>query len=489
MVLVTTRRTLFPVFIFLLSFASVSAQSSDAKQLGDQLNPLSLAIDPLIDHAASDGNAVAQEQLEHVRAIAHSELDHLKEIEDGAISASNDAARKAILLFFKNVRSSITQIGDILDEERNGLNSNIEARISQLEVLGNVVDGLPMNVDPVVDTKGKNTLFAYKDPGRNTSVYISGVGLKKDGEPPKFMIRSDLDSNPQPIYLKTSSSGLTHIEIPNALVGNSPGDKKLYLDVIFRAGHSTFGKPDYRNQSFDLDVCTPDLTKERVIFSTSAGGSYYAKRDVIHPKMDPAVHDGGHIGIYVANRSLDVCAADANADNWEPDPDSQGYGLSYWEASGSTGTLDKNTPNVGCVRLGANDRQNVIIWDVAVHQRKKYTTLDCDQPPAGVPYARCYCSDAKATQELDVPPGTTAQTHLDADSAKGICNVPGLPAPTLTTIVQDVAKDGKVLGQNVISPGDSAKMEGGKISVSMTPAENIVTVTVRSTCSLSEQSK
>jgi hypothetical protein len=126
---------------------------------------------------------------------------------------------------------------------------------------------------------------------------------------------------------------------------------------------------------------------------------------------------------------------------------------------------------------------------VAVHQRKKYATLDCDQPPAGFQYARCYCSDTHAKKELDVQPGNTVQTQLDADSAKGICNVPGLPPPTLTTVVQDVAKDDTILAQNVISPNDSAKMEGGKVSVSMTPAQNIVTVTVRSTCNLSEQSE
>jgi hypothetical protein len=477
------------ILLFILS-GSAGARAdflSQAQQLVSQLNPVYMAFGPLIDRAAQDGNGVLQDQLEHTRAIIGSELDHLKEIEQGVLSTANRDTSARIDQFFGNVQKTLTQAQSILTDVESKTNADLTARIAQMENLANVVDGLPWKIDPVVDKTGDNGLATYRSWSSATDVYLTGVGLKKEGIAPTATVKAEGNAKPQKATVVTSSMGMLHLQIPNSLIPDKPGAKKLFLTITFNAGRYWFGWPDYRDQSFDLDVCAPSRENYRVELVTFAKGEYWATRRVPHPGItDPTTN-----GIYVEGGGVVVCAKDANVDGWEPNPVGQYAGLE-WQ-SGPPGSFDgpnqlvPHYPDVGCIKMTAGSTGHEKVVNVFVNQRKKRATLQCDKPSEDDSTARCYCSKdgAPVKQALSLHMGQSGQITLDTNEAIGVCQGDGLDnKPTLITQVRLVDSSGRVLDQDDIGAGQTLTMWGGALKIKRTNTGDYVTASLKASCSI-----
>lgn len=462
-----------------VSFGAPDFATRSSSLIG-QLNPFVLAFGPLADRAASDGNEVLAGQLEHARAIIRSELDHLKEIEDGAISAANKDVSDRIEEFLRGVQQTIPQLQSMLDEVANNVNADLKDRIAQLESIGNVIDGLPINIDPFIDKSDKNGLAAYRQDGQTTSVFITGVGLRKYGQPPSATVTRDGTKTETKADVATSSMGMLRLEIPNSLIPNGSGKTHLTLSITFVAGTKWFGwRYDYRTQTFDLNICAFPQETYQVLYSTIASGDFIARRRVNSPKIN---HPGD--GVYVEeNGEVPICASDADIDGWTADESQGNYGLTYGLEHGDGPHGAKyHYPKNQCVVITAGTRGNMWLPNVYIYQKKTMHTLKCVTPPQGDPYARCSCSDP-VVQKMQLRWGQQVQLKLDLATAYGVCQGDGITSePIPETNVSIIDSKGTVLEQDIITPGATKSLWNHSVTVSRTNAGDIVTAKLKAIC-------
>ena len=452
--------------------------ASRSSSLIDQLNPFVSAFGPLADRAASDANDVLAGQLEHARAIIRSELDHLKEIEDGAISQANKAARDRIDQFLIGVQNTIPQLQSMLDEVRRNTNADLKDRIAQLESIGNIIDGLPISVDPFVDKTDKNGLAAYRQDGQFTDVFITGVGLRKYGEAPTATVTPDGSKTATKVNVPTASMGMLRLQVPNSLISEQGGTTRLILAITFLAGKRLLGLgSDYRTQTFDLNICAFPKEAYQVIYTTIASGEFIAHRQVKSPKIN---HPGD--GVYTENnQEVQICATDADDDGWTADQSQGKYGLSYGSEHGDGPHGAKyNYPKNDCVVITAGTSGNMWLPNVYIYQKKLMRTLKCTTPPDQ--YARCSCSDP-VVQQTQLRWGQKAQLTLDVGKSYGVCQGDGItsdPIPQTTVSILD--SKGTTLDQDVITAGASRSLWNGSLTISRTSAGEIVTSKLKPIC-------
>jgi hypothetical protein len=345
--------------------------SGPARGLVGQLNPVNVALGPVVDDAISKGNVALAQRLEQLRAIIQEALFTLDQIAtkqvtkvnadtDGRIKELQDYANQNQLLFQSIINGTITQVDDATYK-----------RILQAgDTTGNLIQSLPIPADPLPDVPPTGFALVKEYGETNTTLFVTGVGLYKDNYVPRAYLLSPGDRDTIFSYggkrldVPGHSMGLLQIEIPNDQFPDTGStEKTLHLHL----SSSVFGSVD---PTFPVYMCS-SLPQYFIKVTQTASGQYWDHRRVPYPSPRGRP-DGVYIDDNGSNNSTDVCATDFGG--WQVDPEAANNGLEVGSSSQSRGEVTANKPRPGCYHLYAGRDSggggNAQVGGVFVHQRR-----------------------------------------------------------------------------------------------------------------------
>jgi len=351
--------------------------SGQAQGLVGQLNPVNLALGPLVDDAISKGNVALAQRLEQLRAIIQEALFTLDQIATKQITKVNADAEARIQQLQDDVNQNQLLFHSILDGTINKINDATYQRILQTgDTTGNLIQSLPIPASPVPDVPPTGFALVKENGGATTSLFVTGVGLYKGHARPDAYLLSAGDKDGflsfggRKLDVSAYSMGLLKIEIPNdefATVGST--EKTLHLHL-----RSNPLLPVYDDPTFPIHMCS-SLPQYVLKVTQIATGQYWDKRRVPYPSPIGRP-DGVYIDDNGSHNEANVCATDFGG--WQVDPEAADNGL---EVNPATIQHDKDGSNVykdnprpGCYHLYAgrdgSGGGNAQIGGVFVHQRR-----------------------------------------------------------------------------------------------------------------------
>jgi len=419
-----------------------------------QLNPVTGALDGLIGEAADKGNAVLQQQLEHLRAIIKEAIFDLDQVAKKRLDQLDEAAVKDISLLNQYVQQNLVQFDALVGKRLDQLDQSMYDRINQFNFgLANVLASIKfINTISLIQTdKDNKGISAFKQTGDATRLYIVGSGFTKHGKPsacisgpgvtPRFGSLGGLTCEGKSVPVTSASMGLLEVAIPNQYLRNDPGPVQMSLEIGVPSGGL---KADW--QSVPLHVCGSVPRLFAAI--TVVGHGKHFVRDT-RPLRDAhaAVANGNN------NNHDEVCAPDVAPDGWEFDGNDLTWGS---ENHNGYHAIVPNQPHIRCVRAyvdgtEGNAHQNIqgIVYHIiklddlnpcvpAIHlpitELKYYdlTQMDLADSINAAKGGECAAAAARA-------PATTSETVELLDSAKkhieNVILIPGAPVDAKTVNV------------------------------------------------------
>jgi len=443
---------------------------SDSDKLLTQLNPVTGALDGLIGEAADKGNAVLQQQLEHLRSIIKEAIFDLDQVAKKRIDQLDQAAVKDIVLLNNYVQQDLVQFDALVGKRLDQIDQDMYKRINQFNFgAANVLASIKwLNTIPLIQTdEAGNGITTFKQAGDETFLYIVGSGLTKYGNPSVYLsggkIKADLSSaygllgDGVSIPAK-GSMGLLEVRIPNKYLPDDVGPAHLTLELKFRFLGS-------ENQYLPLHVCGK-VPKLYASFSVQARGKHYVRR------ADPVrnVHAGCPNG---NNNSEDhVCLPPAAPDGYEFDG-STNYGnvLSYCcENHNGYAVVVWNQPAMGCLKAyceGTEGNAHQNIEGILMHLKKLEDMNQCTATMV-VPQEK----DPKGIQRMELKYYGLLQLSLSdaiTQSKGGECaeTVPIAP-PMATETVELTDGSGKHLEYITLIPGATVSAKTVSVDFAMT---------------------
>lgn len=364
---------------------------TQATSLYNTLNPINIALGPLIDRAAQDGDAVLQQRLEQLHGILQEALSTLDEIAKKRIEQLNQDVKNRLDQLQAATGQAIDQLNALAEGRISQIDDALEARIDQLgSAAGNVVASLPIPIEPIMNV-GTRGITIYKNTGDFTTVFITGSGLRKNDTTPDVWLETNPGAESSwfsfnrpgetKVTVASASMSLLQIRIPNSLIPTSSKALDYALRFRLRRGNSYLVLPSYTEPSIPLHICGGLPTYEVEITQT-ASGQYWDRRTIPVPGSGPT--KGYNYGFYVdsGSKNLDVCAVASEGYEVDTDP-YPGYngGITLGKEGGDHYHNIKARP--GCFHLYADDRDggaNEWIAEVFERQRKLAPTVQCADP-------------------------------------------------------------------------------------------------------------
>jgi hypothetical protein len=350
--------------------------AQQASALIGTLNPVNLALGPLVDNAISSGNFALAQRLEQLRAIIQESLYTLDQIAQKRITQVNADAEGRIKQLQDAVNQNQLLFNSILSKNIEKVDDVSYKRIQQLgDTTGNLIQALPIPASPLPDVPG--TGFAVvRETGEYTSIFITGVGLYKGKtKPDAYLVAGNQKDSlfsfaGTKLNVSSYSMGLLEIQIPKAeFPKEGPIEKTLHLHL-----RSNPLLPFYDDPTFPIVLCSslPQYVGE---VTQTASGQFWERQRVPYPSP-VGRPDGVYITDNGSNSNATVCATDFGG--WSVDPEAAESGLEVnqstinWDKDGSR--VYKNTPRPGCYYLYAgrdgNEGGHAQIGGVFVHQRR-----------------------------------------------------------------------------------------------------------------------
>ena len=405
---------------------------SDSNKLLAQLNPVTGALDGLIGEAADKGNAVLQQQLEHLRAIIKEAIFDLDQVVKKRVEQLDEAMVKDITLLNQYVQQNLVQFDALVGKRLDQLNTDMFDRINQFNFgLANVLASIKfINTISLIQTdKEGNGISAFKQVGNATRLYIVGSGFTKHGEPAAYLsgpsIKSDHSSgwglwgNGISVPVTSASMGLLEITIPNEYLPDASGPAYMSLELKIPSGWVSSDA-----QSVPLHVCG-SVPRLFAAIKVQAKGKHYIKAAYPLRNLHAACANGNN------NNSDAICPPDP-PEGWEYDG-STNYGnvISFaGENNNGYHAIVWNQPAMRCLKAycegtEGNAHQNI---EGLQYHVMKLDDLDPCVPPITVP--------ATEVKYYDL-----AQINLaDAINAAkgGECAAVAAKAPPMTTETVDL---------------------------------------------------
>jgi hypothetical protein len=158
--------------------------TKEASNLYNTLNPINIALGPLIDRAASDADSVLQARLEQLHGIIQEALYTLDQIAKTRIEQINQDTKERLDQLQAATSQAIQQLNDLAGDRITQIDDSLQARIDQLgNAAGNLVASLPIPIEPILNV-GTQGVTTYKNVGDYTTIFVAGSGLRKDGYQP-----------------------------------------------------------------------------------------------------------------------------------------------------------------------------------------------------------------------------------------------------------------------------------------------------------------
>lgn len=377
------RTTICRLLCIVLLVAQLTPARADidpigqAKGLIGQLNPVNLALGPLVDDAISKGNAALAERLEQLRAIIQEALFTLDQIATKQVTKLNADAEARIKQLQDDVNQNQLLFKSILDGTITQINDAAYKRILQAgDTAGNLIQSLPIPASPLPDVPSTGFSIVKDNGGSTTSLFVTGVGLYKGRSKPDAYLLSTGDKDTllsfggRKLDVPAYSMGLLKIEIPNdQFSASGPAEKTLHLHL-----RSNPWFPSYDDPTFPVYMCS-SLPQYSILVTQAANGQFWDKRRA--PWPSPVGRpDGVYIDDNGSHNETNVCATDFGG--YQVDPEAADNGL---EVNPATINFDKDGSNVykdnprpGCYHLYAGKDStgggHAQIGGVFVHQRR-----------------------------------------------------------------------------------------------------------------------
>jgi hypothetical protein len=362
---------------------AVADVGKDARALEDQLNPINVALGPLIDRAISDGNDALAQRLEQFRSIIQEALFNVnKIISDATININSDAAGRLAQLN-GYVQSNLETFKGIANGSIDALNKDTRQRIEQLSNnAANLVLALPIPAQPLPNVPN-NGYSVVKASGASTPLFITGAGLLRGGRQPRAYILTRNSSadwhlfshNGTEVNVVAASMGLIELQIPASLFPKDPQAEKT-LVLVLNAG-AIFEKAV--EPSFPLLLCSV-LPRYTAKVTEEAYGQTWDTRTIPHPKQTSAGQlyiDSGTDGGTDSRRHVCANASDEGAGGWNADPNAGYHGLQYdmyGTRPGQEHIGNLSDDGKGCIDMYAARDSSGGGWakmtGLAIHQRK-----------------------------------------------------------------------------------------------------------------------
>jgi hypothetical protein len=440
----SNQKGILRVFVALLLCLSLATppQShadviSDSDKLLSQLNPITGALDGLIGDAADKGNAVLQQQLEHLRAIIKEAIFDLDQVVKKRGEQLDEAVVKDIALLNQYVQQNLVQFDALVGKRLGQLDQSMYDRINQFNFgLANVLASIKfINTISLIQTdKAGNGISAFKQVGDSTRLYIIGSGFTKHGTPSAYLsggpLKSDLSSG-YGLWGKgtsvsvTASMGLLEVTIPNKYLPDSYGPADMSLELKIPSGW--VGSDD---QSVPLHICG-SVPRLFATIKVQARGKHYVRTAVALRDLHAACRDGNN------NNSDYVCPPDVAPEGWEFDGSTNSGNIISYGGENHNGyrSIVWNLPANRCLKAycdGTEGNAHQNIQGIQYHLIK-LDDLDPCVPAITVPAAS---DDASKVVPLELKYYDLTQFDLTAaiNTAKGgECAVAAPKAPPSAT--------------------------------------------------------
>lgn len=372
--------TLLCVALLLVQMPAARADidlSETAKALVGQLNPVNMALGPLVDDAISKGNAALAQRLEQLRAVIQEALFTLDQIATKQVTKMNADTEARIRQLQDDVNQNQLLFQSILNGTISQVDDAAYKRILQAgDTTGNLIQSLPVPANPLPDVPPTGFAIVKENGTPTTSLFVTGVGLYKGQSKPDAYLVSPGDKDGFLSYgglkldVSAYSMGLLKIEIPNdQFSASGPIEKTLHLHL-----RSNPLLPFYDDPTFPVFMCA-SLPQYTIHVTQTASGQSWDRRRVPFPSPIGRP-DGVYIDDNGSSNSHDVCATDFGG--WQVDPEAADNGLEVNPATISHdkdgSNVYKDTPRPGCYHLYAGRDSsgggNAQIGGVFVHQRR-----------------------------------------------------------------------------------------------------------------------
>lgn len=371
----SSEKKILRVFMALLLSISLAAppQShadaiSDSDKLLAQLNPVTGALDGLIGEAADKGNAVLQQQLEHLRAIIKEAIFDLDQVVKKRGEQLDEAVVKDISLLNQYVQQNLVQFDALVGKRLDQLDQSMYDRINQFNFgLANVLASIKfINTISLIQTdKDGNGISAFKQVGNATRLYIIGSGFTKHGKPSAYLSGPGIKSNYSSgfglwgdgvsVPVTSASMGLLEITIPNGYLPNDYGPAYMSLEIKVPSGLVSSDA-----QSVPLHVCG-SVPRLFAAITVLAHGKHFVRNAFPLRDAHAAVANGNN------NSRDEVCAPDVAPDGWEFDGNDLSYGS---ENHNGYHAIVPNQPHIRCLRAyvdGTEGNAHLNIQGISYH--------------------------------------------------------------------------------------------------------------------------
>jgi hypothetical protein len=471
----------------------LSDAAAQAQNLIGELNPINLALGPLINDAIARGDDALRQRLEQLHAIIQEALFTLNQIAQQRIEQVNQDVIARLQQLQQITNQSIEQLNALAQGRITQIDSSLQARITQMgDATANVIASLPIPIEPLLNV-GPTGITTVRQSGMYTTLLLTGSGLfKNNTKPEAYLIDSEkahagidiLDvlaslvpvgcasaSAGKGLDVPSASMGLIEIKIPNSYLPSNRNATEFTLKLQLRRGNSFFVFPSYSTPTFPLHVCG-SLPPYSIEVTQSASGEAWEKRTIPYPGSGPT--KGHPYGFYIddngGNNHLDICAI--ASEGYQVD-DAPFPGFSAGLSVGSEGGdhyHNISSPKPGCVHLYADNRNggaNEWIADVYVRQRKLTPVQQCNPP---------------VTTSLQLKYGVPNQIILASANAIGPCGEAGVNVtPTVTTRVFVKDSTGTVVETLDLTPNVPQTALDGAIHMTL-GATGLLNLTLDSVC-------
>jgi hypothetical protein len=456
--------------------------TKEASNLYNTLNPINIALGPLIDRAASDADSVLQARLEQLHGIIQEALYTLDQIAKTRIEQINQDTKDRLNQLQAATSQAIQQLNDLAADRITQIDDSMQARIDQLgNAAGNLVASLPIPIEPILNV-GTQGITTYKNVGDYTTVFVAGSGLRKDGYQPLAWVEKpgakstswwsvgNADPN---VVVASASMGLVQLRIPNSLLPDSSSALDYVIRMKLLRGYSFGVFRSYTEESFPLHICT-SVKHYSVEVKQTASGQYWDRRTVPVPGavFTKGLPDGFYIDDNGGNNHRDVCALDFDGYAVDTDP-APGFqsGLTVGAEGGDHyHNVTWAIPHPGCIHLYCDNRDGGSNeWIAKVYERQK-RVLPTDQ-----------CAEPVLVKK-DLKYSTSNQIQLDPQKAIGRCGEAGLSAsPNLTTHLDIRDSQGNIVDSLTVNSNSSQHALNGAVSVNM-DSTGLMKITIKPAC-------
>lgn len=456
---------LLVVFVLPLYGMPSNNPIDDAKNLSNQLNPLSLALGPLIDRAAEDANNVLQQRLEQLNGIIQLTLFTLNQIAQQKIDDIDQKTRQQIIDLNAYVSRDLLQFNAIIGKNLSDVDRILSDNLDKFNFgTANTIATIKfLNTVPLLNI-GKLGITTFKQKGSYTDLYLQGSGLMKfNSKPDVYLsgtgVKTPWYSGYLSLDVPAASMGLLQIRIPNTAIPDDLKPSSFTLSLKIRDGTKYF-MPTYSEQSVPLKICGA-LPRYKAKITVTASGKKWEYTQIRHPEAALLANGDDYIGVSCKsgnnNSKKDVCPT-IPPSGWQIDDSPPDYGLTFGSETGHNYHNYSRTAS-HCIHLYCEGGDGDA-WENIQGVRLKLKRL-VDVP---------LCSPSAIVTTVELPYGVLSQLRLQdtVNTAIGVCKDASASATPQIHVVADILDSSDKLAETRdLLPNIPATALGGAASFSM----------------------